>query len=266
MAELPPPPTDPQAFLDALIDYVRSSDVAFPGRLRGAATADIRRYAAASRAFADENALPPLYAAYLRRMGKDDGGLFKGLRLNVSIDETLETYDDFAKAEPDLINPQLPLVGSYIVGEPIAFDLDTGPDDPEVVVSSAGLRWGWVAQSWAHLTVQAAIHYAEPRRRAESRWYSSSPESAARAVAPAEAVRDEVARRLDRLVSRLGLAPAWPSDAGHRVAVSMTTTLFATLGRKGEIMLRLYSDDAALFPQAGDYAREMLGAWGGAIR
>lgn len=266
MADLPPRATDPEAFLDALVAYVGAADPAFPGRLRGAAPADIRRYALASRAFADEGALPPLFAAFLRRMGKDEGGLFEGLRIVARIDEALETYDDYAETEPDLINPRLPIVGSYIVGDPIAFDLDTRPEDPEVVVSSAGTRWRWVAQSWAHLTTHAAIHYAEQRRRAESRWYSSSPESAAQAVAPTEAVREEVMRRVDRLAMQLGLTPAWPSDARHCVAVSMATTLFATLGEKGEVMLRVYSDDATVFSRIGDVARDMLGARGGAIR
>lgn len=266
MADLLPLPTDPEGFLDALAVYVGSADPAFPGRLRGAAPADIARYVLASRAFAGEAALPPLFAAFLRRMGEDDGGLFKGLGFTVGIGEALETYDDFAETQPALVNPRLPIVGCYTIGDPISFDLDTGPDDPEVVVNSGGVRWRWVAKSWAHFTMHAAIHYAEPQRRAESRWYSNSPESAARAVAPAEAVREEVADRIDRLAAQLSLSPAWPSDARHRVAISAATVLFATLGEKGEVMLRVYSDDATVFARIGDYARDMLGARGGAIR
>lgn len=256
------PPTEPLAFLEALIAYVDAADPGFRAQLRGATPEQIQRYARATGAFVDAAALPAFFATFLQRMGQGNGGLFDRLNLTVTVDEVLEIYADYAQTEPELVDHGLAIVGGGTYGDPIALDLTTRLHDPEVVVLSAGERARTMAESWRHFVTHAAIRHAEPRRRAMSYWYSSSPESAARVLGSVDSARDEIARRVELLAARLLLAPCWPSDAWQRVAANPTTTLLARLGSRAEIMLYVYSDDAAIFPFVGELVRDQLGARG----
>jgi hypothetical protein len=266
MTALPDRPGDPEGFLDALLGYIQAVDASFVAAVEGASASEIRQYEAASQAFGPGRPMPGLHGAFLRRMGKRHGTLFEDVQLIVGIDELLDIYLDFAETDPDAITPRLPVVGGYVIGDQIALDLDTEPEDPEVVATSGGEVYDWVSLSWAHLLTQVTVLHVERRRRAEGRWYSSSVESAAQALGAAGPPQAETLRRIDALAAQLGLGLAWPSDRRHRIALGNDAALIASLGRRGEALLQVFADGPAIFQHVGAMVPDALGMRGRVFR
>lgn len=257
MADPIPTPGDPSTLFERLRDHVQPYDPDVFVRARGASDEQLERYAALSGFGA---AIPESYRSFLHGMGSDDGGLFVDLRLDTKLSSILELYEDCIESPYDSVSADLPVAALYIVGDQVSFDRTSGSTEPPLVDSSDGELVRPHAASWEALAMQAAVLRVEPRRLPHARWYSSSPNGAAQALAGASA-----ADVVDAFAAKLGLPIAWPSDPWHRIAVDEHHGIFAKIAAKEATVLYAFSADEFFLRRVGSELAPALGATSGGI-
>lgn len=266
MANLIPPEGDPSTIIDRLLDYVTPVDHNWSHRMRGASIDMIALYAKLAGFGANIDALPMAYSMFVHSMGVDDGGLLRNFRMQARLPSLIRLYQDCLRSEPESLNPDLPVVATYIIGDQISLDRATRIIEPEVVETSDGELIAKLALSWEYLLMQAAILQVEPRRLPLGRWFSSAPNSAARALPFDVEGKQSVAAAVDSLAEKLGLELAWPSDSRHRIAIGKGGSLFANIGTQNEVMIYAFSCDDYMLRQIENDASQILGAISGDLR
>jgi hypothetical protein len=257
VADLIPAQGDPATLFERLRAHVAPFDPALVTRFQGASQAELDRYAALS-GFGDD--VPASYRSFALGMGRDNGGYLVDLRMDAKLPSIIELYEECEDSEYDSLSPDFPVAATYIVGDEVSFDRRTGVAEPPLVDSSDGELVRPLADSWESLVMQAAILRVEPRRLPDARWYSSSPASAAKALAGASA-RELV----DDFAAKLSLPLAWPSDDLHRIAIDEHHSVFAKIGPKDSVLLYAFSTDEFFLRRVGSELAPALGASTGGI-
>ena len=180
MNDLIPRAGEPETAIDRLFEYAAPIDPGLSRRVRGADEDMIALYAKLAGFGAD--ALPASYRAFSQFMGLDDGGLFQNFRIQARLPSLIKLYQECVQSEPDSINPDLPVVATYIVGDQISLDRSAEVPEPEVVETSDGELIAPLSLSWEHLLLQAAMLHIEARRLPHGRWFSILQNSAALAL------------------------------------------------------------------------------------
>ena len=252
MTEPTPPHIEPATLVARLREYISPHDPTWAARIQPCTDEDLAHYAGLAGLGAAADALPAAYRAFARAMGGDCGGLFKGLRIDTRVREIVTLYQEYQQFEPDAINPLLPVVGLYIVGDQISLDLRAAAADPAVADTSNGEWVQPLSRSWEALVMQAAVLYVEPRRLPFARWYSR-PASRSK-VDPAV-----LHAALAGFGAPVGLIEAWPSDAGHSILVSAPSSLYMTIHADGSALLYAFSADRSFLQRVDAELAPSLG-------
>jgi hypothetical protein len=257
MVDVVPARGHPATLFERMRDHVAPFDPDLVARFQGASKAEVDRYAALSGFGID---VPASYRSFALGLGHHDGGFLVDLRLDAKLPSIIELYEDLEDNDFDSLSPDFPVAATYIVGDEVSFDRRTGLAEPPLVDTASGELLRPFAASWESLVMQGAILRVEPRRLSDARWFSSSPDSAAKALAGASA-RDVV----DAFVAKLSLPLAWPSDDWHRVAVDEHHRIFAKIGPKDAGLLYAFSIDEFFLRRVGTELAPALGASTGGI-
>jgi len=258
MVEVIPRKGTPEDLVPRLRDYVAAIDPTWPARVRPADEELLRRYLELIGRGADPTAIPESFRRTALYMGADAGGLFDDLRIDTNLEEVVSLYEEFQQFEPESINPQLPIVARYIVGDQISLDMTTDTEPP-VVDSSNGELVGPRARSWEAFVTQSALLYGERRRLPTGHWYSCSVDDIKRALGGVDAA----GAAFDDFASREGLPIAWPSDENVRIAVSHASSIYARLGARSGAFLYAFSSDPAFVRRVSERLAATLGAGAG---
>jgi hypothetical protein len=138
MDNLVPTTGNSASVIDRLLEYIPKFDPDFSNRISGAPSDMISLYSKLAGFGSTIDDIPIAYANFLRSMGINDGGFLKNLRLQAYLKTLINLYQDCLRSEPETLNPKLPIVATYIVGDRISFDQLTNRSNPEVVESADG--------------------------------------------------------------------------------------------------------------------------------
>lgn len=239
----------PETLFARLCAHIAPHDPGWRERLLPADDVELARYAGLAGLGAVDH-LPASYLVCARGMGRDSAGLFRDLRFDTSIPRIVRLYEAFQHSEPDAINPELPVVGLFIVGDQLSLDLRSPSADPPIVETTQGEYWEPVSRSWEALVMQAAILRVEPRRLPHVRWYShpARPRSERAAVHAA----------LAAFGAHAGLQKAWPSDDRHHIFLSSAASLFAEHFPDGSLLLHAFADGPSFFAEVEEHLAPAL--------
>lgn len=258
MIELEPHRGPPGTLADRLRDYVMPYDPSLVENWHGSDDATLREYAMLA-GFEDLEAVPASYRSYARAMGADDGGLFKDFKIDARLGEVVELYRDCLRTEPESLDPNLPVCGSFVIGDQISFDRRSVVDDPAVVETSDGEWFANLSLSWEALVMQAAILRVESRRLSHARWLSCTPTGLKQAIGE-HCTPKCIARVVDGFGVQHGLSQAWPSDVRHRVLLSDARSLYGCIGAGGSLLLYAFAEEEVFLRAVENELARKLGA------
>jgi hypothetical protein len=252
LADAIPTRGDPSTLFERLREYVGAFDPDLFVRAVGATDRDLERYAELSGL---GDAIPPAYRSFQLGMGGDDGGLFLDPKIDTKLTSIIELYEESVVSDLDALSAELPVAALFVIGDQISFDCRQRGAEPRLVVSADGTFVGPLACSWEAYVMRAAILRVEPRRLPCARWYSSSPNSAAKALEGASA-----SKVVDAFAAKHGLPIAWPSDDWHRIALGERHSLLTKIGPREDTLLRAFSTDEAFLRRVREELAPLLGA------
>lgn len=255
MVEITPREGTAENLFERLRDYVSAIDPTWPTRVRPIDEALLRRYVQLTGRGADLSAMPASFRQTALSIGADAGGLFEDFRVDTNLEEVVSLYEEFQQFEPQSINPDLPIVARYIVGDQISLDMTTDAEPP-VVDTSTGELMGPRARSWEAFVMQAALHYVERRRLPGGRWYSCSVNDLKNALGGTAAA----AAAIDEFAARENLPIAWPSDDLVRIAVAPSSSIIARVSASTGAFLYAFSSDDAFLDRVSERLATTLGA------
>jgi hypothetical protein len=245
----------PDSVIERLREYADPLDPDLFRRVRGADADMIAAYSKLAGFHESNHSMPASYLAFLETMGLEDGGLLQQFRIEARLPSLIDFYQEAFSVEPEILNPDLPVIATYIVGDQISFDCTTALPEPEVVESSCGELMGPFSQSWEHLLMQVGMLHLEASRFAHGRWFSGPAKGKTLDVSNEESP----ALIIDAFAKNNGLETAWPSDSLHRIATGERACIFATLSKDNAVLFWAFSSDMVLMRKIADELAPALG-------